>query len=219
MYARILKLTITIMCVLFMAGCRSTGFTAEEKAIINSNGAGGDNAPVMRVLLSDNPDDLHVLHSVSSVVTEDMFRREADELQRLCAGMLATVRHPDNDGVGIAAPQVGVLKRVIIVQRVDKEGEPFEVYLNPEITDTAGELVGGPEGCLSVPDNSGVVGRYRDIALRYNDPRDFSLREERLEGFVAVIFQHEIDHLNGILFTDRIGQNPEKPQADSGAEE
>jgi peptide deformylase len=87
------------------------------------------------------------------------------------------------------------------VQRFDKEGEPFECFINPEIVEFIGEKEAGGEGCLSVPEIRGDVERWQTIRLRYRDEQ-FVEREELIEGFTAVIFQHELDHLDGKLFID-----------------
>ena len=130
--------------------------------------------------------------------------------------MLATVTHPSQDGVGIAAPQVGLNRRVVAVQRFDKEdilpdgseGCPFEVYPNIRIVSMSESLEPGPEGCLSVPDRNGEVMRAREIVIEYADvnrldEEDHMVRET-VCGFTAVIFQHEVDHLEGVLYIDRL---------------
>jgi len=125
------------------------------------------------------------------------------ELQVLLDKMLYTVQHPSQDGVGIAAPQVGLNKRIVCVQRFDKPGEPFECYLNAHLDSLGGEIAVGPEGCLSVPGKRGLVPRHTRVQIRYVAPGTREERTEAVEGFTAVIFQHEIDHLDGILYTDR----------------
>lgn len=121
----------------------------------------------------------------------------------LTGSMLKTVTNPENEGVGIAAPQVGISKQLIAVQRLDKSNEPFEFYVNPKIISTIGDKQPGGEGCLSVPDMRGEVSRYRKIVIEYNNIEDFEIKSDTIEGFTAVIFQHEIDHLNGILYIDK----------------
>src|SRR5690606_40777586 len=108
-------------------------------------------------------------------------------------------------GVGIAAPQVGINRNVIWVKRFDKEGEPLEFYINPKITWRSKLLRKGLEGCLSIADSAGEVFRNYTIRLRYQDAKGND-HEEMVEGFSAVIFQHETDHLMGILFTDRLAE-------------
>ena len=108
--------------------------------------------------------------------------------------------------MGIAAPQVGVSRNVIAVQRLDKEGEPFEVYPNIRITAFRGEREAGWEGCLSIPGRRGNVLRWRDIDISYTALASWRDTTERIQGFTAVIFQHETDHLKGILYTDKLLQ-------------
>lgn len=180
---------------LALAGC-SQGFSATERETIRSGGEG-----IMRVLTVDDRSDSLTLRRKSAPMVEGMER--ADDYETLRRRMLATVQDPENTGVGIAAPQVGILRRMIAVQRFDKPGEPFEIYLNPKIIEYSAETAPGREGCLSIPDRSGEVKRAQRITLRYRDEQ-FAERLERISGFTAVIFQHEIDHLDGILYTDRM---------------
>lgn len=119
------------------------------------------------------------------------------------ASKLVTTLEDTDGGVGLAAPQVGINRRVVAVQRVDKEGEPIEVYANIVIEEKRGELQAGPEGCLSVPDQRGDVMRYQDITISYTDLSGAEIRED-VTGFAAVIFQHEADHLDGILYIDKL---------------
>ncbi|RMD68572.1 MAG: peptide deformylase [Gammaproteobacteria bacterium] len=108
-------------------------------------------------------------------------------------------------GVGIAAPQVGCFKRIVIVDVSGKPGIQHHgrlVLINPEITDWEGLAV-GREGCLSVPDYTGNVVRAERIALEALDEQGHPLSLEA-EGFEARALQHEIDHLNGLLFLDRL---------------
>src|SRR5690606_34317088 len=106
-------------------------------------------------------------------------------------------------------PQVGINKNVIWVQRLDKDDAPFEFYLNPKILWRSKLTRVGPEGCLSIPDLKQDVNRSYAIRLQYIS-RSGEVIEENIEGFTAVIFQHEVDHLYGILFPDRIEEQTEK---------
>ncbi len=169
------------------------GFTAEEMHLIKGEG-------IMRVLKSDKPKDLSVLNMKAKALTDEMM--ESDAYRDLCGRMLITVTAPENDGVGIAAPQVGVSRRLVAVQRFDKEGEPFEFFANPEIVRYGAEKTPGREGCLSVPGMRGIVARSREIDVRYRTSHGTDTLET-VSGFTAVIFQHEIDHLDGILYSDR----------------
>jgi len=104
----------------------------------------------------------------------------------------------DADGVGLAAPQVGILKRVIVVD-VGDEHELIEM-VNPEIVFSEGEQL-GPEGCLSIPGLQGDVRRANRIVIRGQDRHGKPIQYESTE-FLSRAFQHEMDHLNGILFID-----------------
>ena len=188
------RLFTALMFLSFLSGC-GRGFSAVEHSLIRKG-----NEDAMRVLVVDNSEDSVVLRQKSLLLDERMVRK--GDFKRLCRRMLATVTSPENEGVGIAAPQVGVLRRLVAVQRFDKEGEPFEFYVNPEIVEYGQPMESGGEGCLSVPDRRGSVVRSQSIKLRYRDA-DFRLHEEQVEGFTAVIFQHEIDHLDGVLYIDR----------------
>lgn len=105
-------------------------------------------------------------------------------------------------GVGIAAPQVGINRKVIWVQRFDKEGEPLEYFINPVITWKSELQNLGPEGDLSIPEFRGQFYRSKVIQLEYADLKGQKY-SEIVEGFTAVIFQHETDHLFGILISDK----------------
>jgi peptide deformylase len=128
---------------------------------------------------------------------------KSKDLKTLMAKMLATVRAPKQDGVGIAAPQVGISKRLICLQRFDKEGGPFECYPNVHIDSLFGAIGKGPEGCLSVPPMRGLVPRYTSVIVSYVDPETLEQKRDTVTGYTAVIFQHECDHLDGILYIDR----------------
>lgn len=141
--------------------------------------------------------------SILRTPSTDVPGSATEALKTLMAKMLYTVKDPSQDGVGIAAPQVGINRRVIWVQRFDKPGEPFECYLNVKIDSLGAEMVSGGEGCLSVPPKRGIVKRASKIKVSYIDPGTGESRSETVEGYTARIFQHECDHLDGILYTDR----------------
>lgn len=125
------------------------------------------------------------------------------ELQQLIEDMIETLR--DAPGVGLAAPQVGVSQRVVVIEYGDEEDErvPAKLYIlvNPEIVQASDEQVDGVEACLSVPSLVGDVMRHEKIVVkafnRYGKPVKY-----RVSGWLARIFQHEIDHLDGVLYTD-----------------
>ena len=164
----------------------------EDVALIKS----GKSTEPMRVLQVTNPKDLKILKDVSRPVDA-----KDPNLKLLAERMLATVK--DEQGVGIAAPQVGLNIKAIWVQRFDKEGKPFEFFVNPEIKWMSSVLRLGAEGCLSIPNERGEVYRSLVIDLAY-ETLEGEKKRELVEGFTAVIFQHEYDHLIGKLFTERI---------------
>ena len=243
-----------------LAACASRGgsgdFTTQEISLIQSSDS------IMRVLTIEDASDLEILRAPSTDLSCKALM--SDEYASLCELMVATVTHPSQDGVGIAGPQVGLNRRVVSVQRFDKEpvmnaagklDHPFEVYPNIRIVWASDSLEAGPEGCLSVPDRRGDVMRSTEIIIEYADlsgckgscgpdcsdcescPESSCHSEcegccsgcadgsdhadscaecagheggkvpmvrEKISGFTAVIFQHEIDHLDGVLYIDRL---------------
>ena len=157
---------------------------------------------ILKVYTISNREDSLLLRQKCTDFTPDEL--SSAEFAHFAEMMIKTVTHPSQDGVGIAGPQVGLSKRVVAVQRFDKEGQPFIVYPNISIVAYRGDLVPGPEGCLSVPECRGEVLRYRDIDIEYTSPQTLERVRENVKGFTAVIFQHEVDHLEGILYTDRV---------------
>jgi peptide deformylase len=130
------------------------------------------------------------------------------KLQTVIDDMIETMR--EAPGVGLAAPQVGISDRLIVVEYY--EHEPVEeaeddakkkiwVIINPEIVKTSEEKVMGVEGCLSVPNLVGEVERHDAVQLKGLNRRGQPMRV-KAQGWLARIFQHEIDHLNGVVFTD-----------------
>ena len=174
-------------------------FTGQE---IDSIMAAPDSVP-MRIFLTTNYTDSLVLRKTSIDVRPDSNDVVLVTLINRLRKALGTTT-----GVGIAAPQVGINRNIIWVKRMDKPGKPIEVYLNPKITSTSSKIINfAYDGCLSVPVLSGTTVRYSAVNIEY-DLLDGSHHTEVIEGYIpsnftAVIFQHEIDHLSGILFFDR----------------
>jgi len=144
-------------------------------------------------------------------VPDPVLRRKAHKVtefgkdfQTLVDDMIETLR--DAPGVGLAAPQVGISEQLIVIEYGDDDDETVPkrlfVVANPEIIQTSETVVEGLEGCLSVPDLVGSVDRFENIVVkglnRHGKPVKIKAKD-----WLARIFQHEIDHLNGILFTDR----------------
>jgi len=176
---------------------RKTRFSAAEKSLIYAR----DTARTMRVwLITDKSDSLFLRRQCTDISPKS----DKKVVAHLVARMLRTVHDSMTMGVGIAAPQVGVGRNLVLVQRFDKTGFPFEAYLNPRILVYSPEKQPCKEGCLSIPDTQGETQtRALTITIGYDDLRG-KHHEESVTGFTAVIFQHEIDHLNGILFTDHL---------------
>ncbi|MCO6146522.1 peptide deformylase [Flavobacterium sp. NRK1] len=188
------KVILTSLVLVIVLTAQAQRLTETERSLVMSGGK----TDIFRVLQITNAEDAKILKGVSTDVN-----LKDETLPLLLDRMLATVQGTENTGVGIAAPQIGINKNVILVQRFDKPGEPFEAYLNPKIKWRSSLLRKGTEGCLSIADINGEVLRSYTIQLTYYD-KEGKHHEEIIEGFTAVIFQHETDHLMGILFTDRL---------------
>lgn len=147
-----------------------------------------------------------------------------NNLQTLINDMIDTMR--DAPGVGLAAPQVSVSERVIVVEYAEPEDveegeEPIEVepklyvMVNPEIVKASPEKVVGVEGCLSIPTLVGEVERAEEVRIKGFNRRGQPMKL-KVDGWLARIFQHEIDHVNGVVFTDLATQiwQPEEPVED-----
>jgi peptide deformylase len=155
---------------------------------------------------------------------EPVLRRKAHSvtkfdrnLQGLIDDMVETMR--EAPGVGLAAPQIGLSERLIVVEYYerqedeDKEQAPKKVWavVNPEIVKASEETLLGVEGCLSIPNLVGEVERHAVVHIRGLN-RHGKPMKLKAEGWLARIFQHEIDHLNGVLFTDRATRVWQPPQ-------
>ncbi|GAL27686.1 peptide deformylase [Vibrio variabilis] len=130
--------------------------------------------------------------------------------QSLISQMIDTVAQAN--GVGIAAPQVYQSLRIFIMSSKpnarypNAPSMPITAMINPEIVDASTEMEKGWEGCLSVPSMRGFVPRHQQISVRYYDQQAV-LQQTTFEGFLARVFQHELDHLDGITFVDRLESN------------
>lgn len=200
---RFILIGMAMMAALACGRSKTGGFSSGELELLNGTDS------IMRVLTIQDSIDLAVLRAVSC----DFSAKElmSEQFTKLGRRMVATVTHPSQDGVGIAGPQVGLNRRIVAVQRFDKEGEPFEVYANVRIVWMSDSLACGAEGCLSVPDRRGNVLRSQQIVIEYADLAslshscdDIPMARDTVSGFTAVIFQHEIDHLEGVLYIDRL---------------
>ncbi len=126
------------------------------------------------------------------------------DLQALIDDMIETMR--EAPGVGLAAPQIGVSERLVVIEYGDDEDEnvPKKLYvlINPEIVQASEEKAEGIEACLSVPQLVGEVDRHEKLVVKALNRHGKPVKI-KVEGWMARIFQHEIDHLEGVLFTDR----------------
>ncbi len=141
-----------------------------------------------------------------------------EALQVLIDDMVETMRA--TNGIGLAAPQIGVLERVIIIQLPEDEEDPQRGKLfalcNPQIVRAEGEEE-GEEGCLCLPGYVGEIKRATSVTVKAQDRRGKNVRI-KAEGLLARVFQHEIDHLDGMLFIDRV-ESPDKIQRIAPPEE
>src|SRR5690606_15819963 len=164
-----------------------------ERALILS----GDTTQLMRVIQDTVAAEEAVLRTPSLDVDPD-----EPLLPLLARRMYLAVTDSLHPGVGIAAPQVGINRNLIWVQRFDKPGEPLVLYLNPKITWRSKLLRNGLEGCLSIPDTMGQVLRNYTIRPKYQHWSGAEL-DGLIERFRAVNFQHELGLRHGVLFTYR----------------
>jgi len=173
---------------------------------------------IRRILTIDNAADLAILKAVSPPVEGGV----TDDLRALMDDMLETMY--DAPGIGLAAAQIGELKRVVVMDLGDKpvegasedpeaeESEDLQLarrnpryFVNPEVVWASDEMFAYEEGCLSVPEYFDAVERPARVRVRYLNYAGEQIEEE-IEGLYAVCFQHELDHLNGVLFIDHLSR-------------
>ena len=156
---------------------------------------------VLEIITSENP----VLRRKAKKVSKITPR-----LQKLADDMVETMRAAP--GVGLAAPQVAVSERLFVAEIEKSEENPgsgkLYIVFNPEYVFRSDERADGVEGCLSIPGYAGEVSRHHKVVIKGLDRHGNRVRIEA-EGWLARVFQHEMDHLDGVLFTDRIS-DPEK---------
>ncbi|WP_420141348.1 peptide deformylase [Sphingomonas sp.] len=132
-----------------------------------------------------------------------------DALRALIADMFETMY--DAPGIGLAAIQVGVPKRVLVIDLQEEEGEDGQpvrkpmVFINPELSEPVEDMRTYTEGCLSVPDQFADIDRPAEIRARWLDEQGVA-HDERIGGMLATCLQHEMDHLEGILFIDHLSR-------------
>ncbi len=151
------------------------------------------------------------IYTIENPAQREVLRAKARKVQKvtprllaLALEMLETMRQAN--GVGLAAPQVGIRQRFFVAELPadEEEGLPAETYIvfNPEMVKSSGEQI-GIEGCLSIPGYVGEVARADEVTVKGLDEAGKPVRH-KAEGYLARVFQHEIDHLDGVLYTDRL---------------
>ena len=148
--------------------------------------------PLLDIILAPDPRLKAVAEPVAGI--------DAD-LRRLLDDMLETMYAAP--GIGLAAPQVGVPKRAVVVDVGEPEARRPMFLINPEVRWRSDERVAAEEGCLSLPDQYAEVTRAAAVEVAYTD-RDGAARTLRADGLLARCLQHEIDHLDGVLFVDHL---------------
>ena len=157
--------------------------------------------------------------AVREIITSEnpVLRRKAKKVQKITPQLQALVDDMVEtlhaaDGLGLAAPQVAVSERLFVAEIEESEEHPgsgkLYVVFNPEYVFRSNEKADGPEGCLSIPGWAGEVARHHRVVIKGLDRHGKRVRIEA-QGLLARVFQHEMDHLDGVLFTDRI-TDPEK---------
>ena len=155
---------------------------------------------VLDVIKMGNP----LLRKTSILIHEEL---KTSDFQQTIDNLIETMRF--QNGAGIAAPQVGILKRVFTMEMKENprypNKTPFPLYIaiNPEIEILDDTLVDSWEGCLSIPNIRGKLKRYKRVLLKGTDRHGESFQEE-LDEFASIVAQHELDHLNGTLLIDRM---------------
>jgi len=179
----------------------------------------------LEVYVVDNPKQSRVLRTKSRKV-----QKVTGKLVDLAYQMLETMYQAE--GVGLAAPQVGVLQRFFVAELPEDPDDPDDtakeavlremrgrrfILFNPEIIKSQGEQV-GLEGCLSIPGWVGEVARHEQVTVQALDERGKKVRH-KVDGYLARVFQHEIDHLDGVLFTDKLTDPATFRKVEVGQEE
>ena len=197
-----MKLSLVLLIVLTLFSVKSMAqFTQDEKDLINS---GTTETPFRVLKVTDQQDSIFLRQKCSDIENIN----ESEDLQLLIDRLKATMAA--ESGVGIAAPQVGIGRNIFLFTRIDKANYPVIVAINPKIVNHPEETICFErDGCLSIPGISGNSIRYPWVDVEYTDENG-NLVQERLEGysresdFTGIIFQHEFDHLQGVLFIDKL---------------
>ncbi len=184
---------VSLLLVLFSVFVFSQKYTKQEVSRITEGNI--DSA----LAIFQTSDSLQ--HRV--LLDQSIDAKPKDQFTKILVNRMKLALISTGSGVGIAAPQVGINRNIIWAKRFDKEGKPLEYFINPKILWRSEVLNFGPEGDLSIEVFRDYFYRSQVIQLEYFDLKG-KKHTEIVEGFTAVILQHEIDHLSGILITDKI---------------
>jgi peptide deformylase len=194
-----------------LSSCKTTQpFASADRSLIIS---GTETTPFRVLQITDRQDSILLRKPCV-----DLKHFASDSTFHLLIARMKTTLEVEN-GVGIAAPQVGISKNLFLFVRLDRPDQPVQVAVNPKIINHSDTTVCFErDGCLSIPDRSGNSIRYPWIDVEYQNEKGEKIRERltghnRLNTFTAVIFQHEYDHTKGILFTDKLCETPAAPRA------
>lgn len=197
----IIQFLLFLCAVCYFSSCGTKCIMTKEE--LNLIGQFDEHIP-FRVLDVNVPEELKILRTKSA----DMCLGNDLVLKQFISRLKVTLK--EEQGVGLAAPQVGINRNLFLFVRVDKEDGPVEVAINPRIVNHPQETICFErDGCLSIPGVSGNSIRYPWIDVEYTNEQGERIKERlegysRLDNFVGVIFQHEYDHLQGVLFTDKL---------------
>lgn len=198
------KAILLIVAIINFVACSTTEkMTKEEIQLINNGSA----ETPYRVLLTTNREDSLLLRKKSTNI--DVTKIASDKNLQLFIERLKMTMAVES-GVGIAAPQVGLSRKIFLFMRLDKPECPVQVAINPQIINHSDDtFCFERDGCLSIPEISGNSTRYNWVDVEYYNESGQLIKErlyggERGKDFTGVIFQHENDHLHGILFIDRL---------------
>ena len=191
-----------LVLIIAIIGCNKPNrMNEKERNLIDS----GDYNTPFRVLTIDNANDLKVLRTPCKDLN---YEGDSALIKKLAARLLSTMIA--ENGVGIAAPQIGISRNIFLFMRINQPNHPVEIAINPRIVNKPNESICFEgDGCLSIPGQSGNTARYAWIEVEYLNIEGVKKRE-RLEGFsrnddfTGIIFQHEYDHLQGVLYTDKL---------------
>lgn len=148
-----------------------------------------------------------ILRQIAKPVELQELNKPGTDIQTLIDAMINIMR--EEEGVGLAAPQVSQSLQIVVIESLDNKRYgnhldiPLAVYINPVITHYSDDLVFGWESCLSLTDFRGFVPRSKKVTVEAYDRQGYNQKIEA-EGFLSVVLQHEIDHLNGLVFIDRM---------------